>query len=148
VIEPVNWRDAGEAGTWFGREGVSSVARQGASVGGCKGRSAWFWLLADAGFDGRDVVWTDVVPLIRCGGRLRAALVKRAKASSLHGQHWKVETVVSVIGRKFVDGVRSRQLWLACCAVLAKGVVYNWHRCLFIVVGVGCMWWSWRGGCR
>jgi hypothetical protein len=37
-----------------------------------KGRSARFWLLADAGFDGRDVAWTDGVPPVRRGGRLRA----------------------------------------------------------------------------
>ena len=55
-----------------------------------KGRSARLWLLADAGFDGRDGEWTDVVPPIRRGGRLRAwsrvlraALVERAKASGL-----------------------------------------------------------------
>jgi hypothetical protein len=103
-----------------------------------KGRSARFWLLADAGFDGRDVEWTDVVPPIRRGGRLRAwsrvlraELVERAKASGLYGQRWKVETVISVIKRKFGDGVRSRGLRLARREVLAKGVVYNLHRSFF-----------------
>ena len=54
------------------------------------GRSARVWLLADAGFDGRDVAWTDVVPPIRRGGRLRAwsrvlraEIVARVKASGL-----------------------------------------------------------------
>jgi hypothetical protein len=68
-----------------------------------KGRSAQFWLLADAGFDGRDVAWTDVVPPVRCGGRLRAwscvlraEIVERVKASGLYGQRWKVETVIFV----------------------------------------------------
>jgi len=67
---------------------------------GRTGRSARLWLLADAGFDGREVVWTDVVPPIRRGGRLRAwsrvlraELVERAKASGLYGPRWKVETV-------------------------------------------------------
>jgi hypothetical protein len=111
-----------------------------------KGRSARFWLLADAGFDGRDVEWTDVVPPIRRGGRLRAwsrvmraALVERAKASGLYGQRWKVETVISVIKRKFGDGVRSRGLRLARREVLAKGVVYNLHRSFFVVVCVWCV---------
>jgi len=36
------------------------------------GRSARVWLVADAGFDGRDVERTDGVPPIRRGGRLRA----------------------------------------------------------------------------
>jgi len=55
-----------------------------------KGRSARFGLLADAGLDGRDVEWTDGVPPVRRGGRLRAwlrvmraELVERAKASGL-----------------------------------------------------------------
>jgi hypothetical protein len=54
----------------------------------------------------------------------------------LYGQRWKVETVISVIKRKFGDGVRSRQLRLARCEVLAKGVVYNLHRSFFVVVCV------------
>jgi hypothetical protein len=120
-----------------------------------RGRSARFWLLADAGFDGRDVEWTDVVPPIRRGGRLRAwsrvlraEIVERVKASGLYGQRWKVETVISVIKRKFGDGVRSRRLRLARCEVLAKGVVYNLHRSFCVVVDVWCVWWALRGGCR
>jgi hypothetical protein len=62
-------------------------------------------------------------------------MVERAKASGLYGQRWKVETVISVIKHKFGDGVRSRQLRLARCEVLAKGVVYSLHRCFFVVVG-------------
>jgi hypothetical protein len=118
-----------------------------------RGRSARFWLLADAGFDGRDVEWTDVVPPIRRGGRLRAwsrvlraEIVERVKASGLYGQRWKVETVISVIKRKFGDGVRSRRLRLARCEVLAKGVVYNLHRSFCVVVDVWCVWWALRGG--
>ncbi len=114
---------------------------------GRTGRSARFWLLADAGFDSRDVDWTDGVSPIRRGGRLRAwsrvlraELVERAKASGLYGQRWKVETVISVIKRKFGDRVRSRKLRLARREVLAKGVVYNLHRrfllwCVFGVCG-------------
>jgi hypothetical protein len=120
-----------------------------------RGRSARFWLLADAGFDGRDVEWTDVVPPIRRGGRLRAwsrvlraEIVERVKASGLYGQRWKVETVISVIKRKFGDGVRSRRLRLARCEVLAKGVVYNLHRSFCVVLDVWCVWWALRGGCR
>ncbi len=66
-----------------------------------------------------------------------AELVEWAKASGLYGQRWKVETVISGIKRKFGDGVRSRKLRLARREVLAKGVVYNLHRCLSIVV---CIW--------
>jgi hypothetical protein len=120
-----------------------------------KGRSARFWLLADAGFDGRDVAWTDGVPPVRRGGRLRAwsrvlraEIVARVRASGLYGQRWKVETVISVIKRKFGDGVRSRRVRLGHREVLAKGVVYNLHRCFFVVVGVWCVWWGLRGGRR
>jgi hypothetical protein len=112
-----------------------------------KGRSARLWLLADAGFDGRDGEWTDVVPPIRRGGRLRAwsrvlraELVERAKASGLYGQRWKVETVIAVIKRKFGDGVRSRGLRLARREVLAKGVVYKLApQFFFVVVRVWCV---------
>jgi len=122
---------------------------------GRTGRSARFWLLADAGFDGRDGEWTDVVPPIRRGGRLRAwsrvmraAIVARVKASGLYGQRWQVETVISVIKRKFGDGVRSRGLRLARREVLAQGVVYNLHRSFCVVVDVWCVWWALRGGRR
>ena len=108
--------------------------------------------MADAGFDGREVEWTDGVPPIRRGGRLRAwwcvlraEIVARVKASGLYGQRWKVETVISVIKRKFGDGVRSRKLRLARREVLAKGVAYNLHRSFFVVVYVWCVWWALRG---
>ena len=116
------------------------------------GRSARLWLLADAGFDGREVGWTDVVPPIRRGGRLRVwsrvlcvAIVARVKASGVCGQRWKVETVISVSKRKFGDGVRRWGLRLAGCEVLAKGVVYHLHRSLFVVVCIWCVWWALRG---
>jgi hypothetical protein len=111
---------------------------------GRKGRSVRLWLLADAGFDGRDVDWTDVVPPVRRGGRLRAwwrvmraALVERAKASGLYGQRWKVGLVIVVIKRRFGAGVWSWRLRLGCCEVLAKGLVHNLP-CRFFVV-CGCL---------
>jgi hypothetical protein len=68
------------------------------------GRCSRGWLLADAGFDGREVEWTDGMPPVRGGGSLRSwcrvlrgELVARARASGLYGQRWKVETVASVI---------------------------------------------------
>ena len=65
---------------------------------------------------------------------MRAELVERAKASGLYGQRWKVETVISVIKRKFGDGVRRWGLRLARREVLAKGVAYNLHRSFFVIV--------------
>jgi len=141
---PVDCGDAGRTGSWFRCAVVSAVACQGASGWGTHGRSARVWLLADAGVDGRDVDWTDVAPPIRRGGRLRAwsrvlraEIVARVKASGLYGQRWKVETVILVIKRKFGDGVRSRKLWLARREVLAKGVVYNLHRCFLLLCAFG-----------
>jgi hypothetical protein len=134
-------RGSGSDAKW-----LAPLRAQARRYGVRKGRSARLWLLADAGFDGRDVEWTDVVPPIRRGGRLRAwsrvmraELVERAKASGLYGQRWKVETVISVIKRKFGDGVRSRGLRLARREVLAKGVAYNLHRSFFVVVCVWCV---------
>ena len=53
--------------------------------------------------------------------------------------------MISVIKRKFGDGVRSRRLRLGGCEVLAKGVAYNLHRRFFVVVCVWCMGWALRG---
>ena len=117
----------------------------------CVPRGVGCWRMQ--GLEGRDVAWTDVVPPIRRGGRLRAwsrvlraELVERAKASGLYGQRWKVETVISVIKRKFGDGVRSWCVRLARREALAKSVMYNLRRCFFVVVGVWCVWWGLRGG--
>ena len=116
-------------------KGLAPLRAQARRDGVRKGRSARLWLLADAGFDGREVEWTDGVPPVRRGGALRAwcrvlrgELVARTKASGLYGPRGKVETVIWVIKRKFGDGVSSRQLRLAGCEVLAKGFVYNLHR--------------------
>jgi len=77
-----------------------------------KGRSVREWFLADVGFDGQAVEWTDVIPPVRRGGALRgcfrqvrAERVALTKASGLYGQRWKVETVIWVNKRKFGDGV-------------------------------------------
>ena len=73
--------------------------------------------------------------------RTQAACVAQGRACGGHGEPgWKVETVISVIKRKFGDGVRSRKLRLARREVLAKGVVYNLHRsflwlCVFGMCG-------------
>ncbi|MCX7687690.1 MAG: transposase [Fimbriimonadales bacterium] len=99
------------------------------------GRSARVWLVADKGFDGQTVEWTDGIPPIRRGKRLRsfvrqlrAELVERLRAAGIYGQRWKSETVISVIKRKFGEGVRSRLWWLARRELVVKGLVYNLYR--------------------
>src|SRR5437899_3040847 len=57
-------------------------------------------LLADAGFDGRQIKLGDVIPPVRRHGALRAPeriaraeLVAQARLDGLYGQRWKCETV-------------------------------------------------------
>jgi hypothetical protein len=45
----------------------------------------------------------------------------------LFGQRWKVETVNSVIKRKFGDTIRSRSLRLQRREAIVKALVYNIH---------------------
>lgn len=91
-------------------------------------------LLADAGFDGRQIQLGDIVPPVRRHGTLRAPervaraeLVAQARLDGLYGQRWKCETVHSVIKRKFGDTVRSRTTRLHFREVFVKGLIYNIH---------------------
>lgn len=91
-------------------------------------------VLADKGFDGRGVIRSDLVPPIRRGGKLvaperRAKLdqVSQARLDGLYGQRWKVETVNSVIKRKFGSAVRSRRYQRQLREALVRALVYNLH---------------------
>jgi hypothetical protein len=91
-------------------------------------------VLADKGFDGRGVIRRDLVPPIRRGGKLvapqrRAKLdqVSQARLDGLYGQRWKVETVNSVIKRKFGSAVRSRRYQRQLREALVRALVYNIH---------------------
>ena len=91
-------------------------------------------LLADAGFDGRQIKLGDIIPPVRRHGALRAPeriaraeLVAQARLDGLYGQRWKCETVHSVIKRKFGDTVRSRTTRLHFREVFVKGLIYNLH---------------------
>ncbi|MBI3740551.1 MAG: transposase, partial [Chloroflexi bacterium] len=46
----------------------------------------------------------------------------------VYGQRWKVETVHSVIKRKFGDTIRSRTLARQRCEPIFNAVLYNLHR--------------------
>lgn len=93
------------------------------------------WLvLADSGFDGSKVKQGDLIPPIRRGGRLssperkaRQDLVSQARLDGLYGQRWKVETVYSVIKRRFGDSIRSRLRFLQNREVTVLALVYNIH---------------------
>jgi hypothetical protein len=97
-------------------------------------------ILADAGFDGRQVKFGDVIPPVRRHGTLRAPeriaraeLVGQARLDGLYGQRWKCETVHSVIKRKFGDTVRSRTTRLHFREVFVKGLIYNLHLFLLFI---------------
>jgi transposase len=96
-------------------------------------RGKWM-ILADSGFDAKTIHPDDLVPPIRRGGVLkqqdrieRMELVLAAKLDGYFGQRWKVETVNSVIKRKFGDDIRSRKLSRRYREPIVKGLIYNIH---------------------
>ena len=98
------------------------------------GRSRQWVVLADSGFDGKTVRPADLIPPIRRGGVMklpkriaRSELVSAARLDGLCGQRWKVETVNSVIKRKFGDEIRSRKPSHRSREPIVKGLIYNIH---------------------
>jgi len=92
-------------------------------------------VLADRGFDGRTVREGDLIPVIRRGNTIRdpkliarAELVAQARLDGKMGQRWMVETVNSVIKRKFGENIRSRSQELRIREPIIKALVYNLHR--------------------
>jgi len=91
-------------------------------------------VLADRGFDGRQVRSGDLIPPIRRGGVLklprlieRMEQVSAARLDGLFGQRWKIETVNSVIKRKFGDDIRSKKASRRYLEPIVKGLIYNIH---------------------
>ncbi len=92
-------------------------------------------MLADAGFDAKKLSLLDIIPPVRRLGKLlhpdrkaRAELVANARLDGLFGQRWKVETVNSVIKRKFGDTIRSRKVRLQQREPIIKALLYNIYR--------------------
>lgn len=99
------------------------------------GHRAWV-LLGDSGFDGQATKPYDLIPPQRRGRAIkaperkaRADLIAAAQLDGLYGQRWKVETVNSVIKRKFGDTIRSRSRRLQFREPLFKALIYNFHVC-------------------
>jgi hypothetical protein len=107
-----------------------------------KGRRREWLLLADSGFDSRRVGEMDIVPPIRRGAgpggrgptkvvapkrQARADMASQARLDGVYGQRWKVETVNSVIKRRFGSGIRSRKVILQKREIVVKAMVYNLH---------------------
>lgn len=98
------------------------------------GRRGEWMVLADSGFDAVTVREGDLIPPIRRGGVLkdperirRMELVLAAKLDGWYGQRWKVETVNSVIKRKFGDEIRSHKPSRRYREPIVKGLIYNLH---------------------
>lgn len=126
------WRSSVGSRTDF--DFLRPLKRQAAPYGRKhKGRRDWLFV-ADAGFDAQGVTDLDLIPPIRRFGKLvdplrkaRADLVAAARLDGLFGQRWQVETVNSVIKRKFGDTIRSRSLRLQKREPLVKALLYNLH---------------------
>lgn len=93
-----------------------------------------YLLLADSGFDGKQVQEGDLIPPRRNSGGIQRAdrvareeLVFQARLDGVYGQRWKCETVHSVIKRKFGDEIRARKPWHRYREPILKGLVYNLH---------------------
>lgn len=91
-------------------------------------------VLADSGFDARTARPGDLIPPIRRGNVIKQAeriarmeLVLAARLDGFFGQRWKVETVNSVIKRKFGDDLRSRISARRYREPIVKGLIYNIH---------------------
>ena len=94
-------------------------------------------LLGDGGFDVKSVRPDDLIPPRRTGRthaitaperRARADLVSAARLDGLFGKRWLIETVFSVIKRKFGDAIRARSFMLQRRETAIKMLVYNIHR--------------------
>jgi hypothetical protein len=108
--------------------------RQSARYGRYQGKRRQWWALADKGFDAGTFHPADLIPPIRRFGKIsdperqaRADRVSEARLAGLFGQRWKVETVNSVIKRKFGATIRSRSLRLQRREAIVKALVYNIH---------------------
>jgi len=93
-----------------------------------------YLLLADSGFDGKQVLPGELIPPRRNAGGIQRAdrlerfeLVSQARLDGVYGQRWKCETVNSVIKRKFGDEIRSRKPLHRHREPIVKGLIYNLH---------------------
>lgn len=93
-----------------------------------------YLLLADSGFDGKQVLPGELIPPRRNSGGIQRAdrierfeLVSQARLDGVFGQRWKCETVNSVIKRKLGDEIRARKPVHRYREPIIKGLVYNLH---------------------
>jgi hypothetical protein len=114
---------------------LTPLKRQASRYGRKVKRKRAWTLLGDKGFDARSISDGDVIPPIRRYGKLTAPerrerdeWVAAARLAGEFGQRWIVETVNSVVKRKFGDAIRSRCRVLQYREPILKGLVYNLHR--------------------
>ena len=114
---------------------LAPLRRMAARYGRHQGRRRAWLLLADRGFEDHGLHPCDLVPVTHRVGQhpkpirqARGELVEQARLDGLFGQRWKVETVNSVIKRKFGSAIRSRCIRLQNREPIVKALVYNIHR--------------------
>lgn len=130
----LGWRSGSGLSSGIDSRYLSPLRRQACRWGKrVRGRRAWV-LLGDAGFDGNMTRPDDLIPVQRRNHavkaparKARADLVAAARLDGLYGQRWKVETVHSVMKRKFGDTIRSRSRRLQFREPLLKALIYNLH---------------------
>lgn len=113
---------------------LAPLRRQVGRYGRHQGRHRAWLLLADKGFEHHSLHPCDLVPVTQRTGQhprpsrqARGELVEQARLDGLFGQRWKVETVNSVIKRKFGSAIRSRCTRLQNREPIVKALVYNIH---------------------
>jgi hypothetical protein len=111
---------------------LQPLKRPAAPDGRKRNRRRDWLLLGAAGFDAKGVRRLDLVPPIRRTGKLtdpkrkaRADWVAAARLDGIDGQRWQVETVNSVVKRKFGDTIRSRSPPLQRREPMVKALVYH-----------------------
>lgn len=91
--------------------------------------------IADSGFDSNENMEYTHMPLIKRGGKLsnpkRKAYdedFKTLNSQKLYRKRWKIESVNSVIKRKFGETIYARKDSNKKKELILKGFIYNIHR--------------------
>lgn len=127
----VGWR-VGRGATGDQRY-LAPLKRQAARYGQRVSNYRDWVVLADSGFDAKEAIPGDLIPLnqhgqkriARADRQARQDFVDQAKLDGFFGQRWWIETVMSVIKRKFGEGVRSRSIRLQRREAMIKALLYN-----------------------
>ena len=91
--------------------------------------------IADSGFDSNENMAYTHMPLIKRGGKLSDPKrksydedFKTLNSQKLYRKRWKIESVNSVIKRKFGETIYARKEANKMKELILKGFIYNIHR--------------------